>query len=98
MGQRLEPEQLALYKRIDKILWSDWDPAEVNSIQEARDEYYCYLFPLLNLVTDQATTDQISDYLYHIETKNMLLLGNKKRCDKVAKLIKVNSKKILSSL
>jgi hypothetical protein len=26
MGQKLPPEQLALYNRLDEILWNDWDP------------------------------------------------------------------------
>lgn len=32
-------EQILIYKRIDEILWFDWDPIGVNQIEEARDEY-----------------------------------------------------------
>ena len=32
-----------LYKRIDGIIWHDWDPIGVNECEEARDEYYSYL-------------------------------------------------------
>ena len=43
MGKRFPPHQLGLYKRIDEILWEDWDPIGVNDVEEARDEYQSYL-------------------------------------------------------
>ncbi len=30
MVSKLSPDQLALYKRIDEILWADWDPIGVS--------------------------------------------------------------------
>jgi hypothetical protein len=41
--QSVLPQEIKIYKRIDEILWEEWDPIGVNGYPEARDEYYCYL-------------------------------------------------------
>ena len=43
MGQKLPAKQLELYKRIDEVLWQDWDPIGVSDCEGARDEYHSYL-------------------------------------------------------
>jgi hypothetical protein len=44
MGEKLPPSQLALYRAIDEIVWTDWDPICVSQLQDwPRDEYYDYL-------------------------------------------------------
>jgi hypothetical protein len=65
-----------LYKRIDEIIWLEWDPIGVNEIEEARDEYYSY-FPLLyeKLIKGEGVKE-ISKYPDHIETATMGLPGN----------------------
>lgn len=87
MGQRFQSDQFALYKRIDEILWFDWDPIGINAIDAARDEYYSYLFPLMNMVLDGTNREQVATYLYECETVNMGMVGNKSHCEYVAGLI-----------
>ena len=44
MGLKLPPDQLAPYRGIEEILWSDWDPLGVSRFDDApRDEYQGYL-------------------------------------------------------
>lgn len=71
MGQKLPPEQLALYNRLDEILWNDWDPIGVSSIEEARDEYYGYLPEVFHMVIEGAPTSRIAAYLQWVATERM---------------------------
>ncbi len=87
MAQRFNPNQFALFKYIDDILWTKWDPVGINSIQAARDEYYSYLFPLMNMVINGEKEDKIADYLYKCETIDMGLIGNIRHCKAIAALI-----------
>ena len=65
-----------LYKRIDEIIWYEWDPIGVNNIEEARDEYYSYLPSLYQKLIGGGDIKEISKYLDHVETVNMGLFGN----------------------
>ncbi len=68
---RLPPEQIELYSRLDEILWIDWDPIGVNDDERARDEYYGYLPGLFRLVLDGASAARIAAYLHGIATQQM---------------------------
>jgi hypothetical protein len=84
MGIRLPPKQLELYKRLDMILWHDWDPIGISAHPEARDEYYSYLPQVFGLVMQGANQDQLAAFLHKIETKTMGLWGSSRKCAKIA--------------
>jgi hypothetical protein len=73
-----------LYKKIDDILWIDWDPIGVNEIEDARDEYHNYVSELFDLANSGAKKEEIADRLYKLETGQMGLFGSRDRCNKVA--------------
>ena len=71
MGQKLPPDQMALYRRTDEVLHYLWDPCGVSDAPEARDEYYSYLPHVFSLLTGGASTLEIADYLTSIATQRM---------------------------
>lgn len=87
MGLKLPPDQMALYKRIDEILWKDWDPIGVFGASAARDEYRAYLPQVFRLVLGGATQKQIAEHLFALETDAIELSGDKQRCASVANLM-----------
>ena len=96
MGKRLPPDQLALYKRIDEILWEDWDPIGVVAFGDAaRDEYQDYLPSIFTLALERCDVDEIADRLHLIELHEMELPGNRKHCDWVARRIREERIEIL---
>lgn len=78
---------MALYKRIDEILWRDWDPIGVFGASGARDEYRSYLPNVFRLILDGAGQNQIAEYLFSIETNAIELSGDKERCTRIADLL-----------
>ena len=50
MGQKLPPDQMELYRRVDEVLHYLWDPIGVAGAPEARDEYYSYLPHVFSLL------------------------------------------------
>ena len=70
MGKKLPPQQLALYQAINEILWRDWDPIGIYSIDGSRDEYQMYLPQVFQLALsgDRA---KIADYLFKVATERM---------------------------
>jgi hypothetical protein len=71
MGKPLPPDQLEVYKRIDDILWRDWDPIGVTGIEQARDEYYAYLPEVFRMLLEGATSSEIAAYLQQVTTQSM---------------------------
>lgn len=80
----MTPEQVLLYKKIDEILWIDWDPIGINDTPEARDEYYSYLPQIFKLKIDGADRETIAQHLDQIVTNRMGLFSNLKHCREVA--------------
>jgi hypothetical protein len=80
-------EQKVLYKILDEILWSEWDPIGINKYEEARDEYYSYLPEVFRLKINNADKEDIAQFLFKVETQNMGLFGNIEHCRKVAEKI-----------
>lgn len=83
----MKREHKELYKKIDEILWQDWDPIGINHKENIRDEYYGYIPQVFSLKIQGANNKKIADYLYEIETKNIGTNGNKQNCEFVAKKI-----------
>jgi len=72
MGQKLPPEQLALYRRVDEILHYKWDPIGVSDIACGRDEYYGYLPTIFSMVIRPDIADQeIASHLTEITVSRM---------------------------
>ena len=94
MGHKLPPKQLVLYKLIDELLMTEWDPCSANGVPEARDEYYSYIPQIFKLAMDGSSPDKIAKHLLFIENEWMGCKGNKKVCLSVANKI-VNKKKEL---
>ena len=72
MENKLLPQELALYKAIDEVLWRDWDPIGISGIEGARDEYQMYLPQVyqLALAGDHA---KIVNYLFAVAVERMAL-------------------------
>jgi len=83
----MTPQQKALYKKIDEILWEDWDPIGVNDVEYVRNEYQGYTPQLFSLKTQGANKTEIAEYLYKLETVEIGVTGNIEHCEKVAQKI-----------
>ena len=55
-----------LYKKIDDILWDDWDPIGVNGIEDIRDEYTSYVPYIVNLKVRGADIVKITNHLFQL--------------------------------
>ncbi len=78
----LEKADIALYKKVDEILWNDWDPIGVKP--DSRGEYYGYLPMVFRLVKANVSEGEITAHLYGKETGHMGLDGSIERCRRVA--------------
>ena len=88
MGEKLTSDQNKLYKRIDEILWEDWDPIEVNKYENNRDEYQSYVPQVFRLANEDATVSEIAECLDEIATESIGIQSNLDHCIEIAKLIK----------
>lgn len=78
-----------LYKKIDDILWFDWDPIGINDLAP-RDEYQSYVPEIFGLVKANADRQEIAKSLHKLETENMGMSGTLENClaiaDKIQKV------------
>lgn len=75
---------------VREALLHDWDPIGISDIPEAKDEYDAYVDVVLEmLVNEDATAEDIADYLFKIATQHMALTdrGMAELCDSAAKAI-----------
>lgn len=82
----MTPDQIKLYKEIDEILWSDWDPCGVNQFG-VRDEYYSYLPQIYQLKINGADKIEIAKYLDKIIVERMGMESNMKFNEQIAEKI-----------
>lgn len=71
MGTKTPLNQSELYKRIDEILYYEWDPIGVSNTSEARDEYHSYLPRVFAYAMEVVSPDTLAAYLEHIVTTSM---------------------------
>lgn len=71
MENKLSPEQLDLYNRIDEVLWKDWDPFGISKVGGPRDEYYPYLPDLYRMTEAGASSTEIAEYLHQVARDKM---------------------------
>ncbi len=72
-----------LYKRIDDILWLDWDPIGVNDYAP-RDEYQSYVPQLFRLKKQNAQRDEIAEKLLTLERDVIGMPSNLDNCRRIA--------------
>ena len=72
-----------LYKKIDDILWFDWDPIGINDIAP-RDEYQSYVPEIFGLVKTKADRQEIANRLFKLETEKMGMSGTLENCLTIA--------------
>ena len=87
MGQKLPPDKLELYKRIDEILFYKWDPIGISNINWSRDEYQMYLPQVFQLALNNDSPKPIAEYLTQITTERMGLRRRISHDMKIAELI-----------
>jgi hypothetical protein len=75
------------YKKINKILWQDWDPLNINDYGGPNDEYDGYAPEIFKLVSERAHFDTIASELNKIAMDKMGRNGNIEHCKEVAKKI-----------
>ena len=76
-----------LNNEVVRILTYDWNPTNQPAEVLVRYDYAHYAPPIIRLLNSGATELQIADKLFWLETKNMKLIGDHARCDRVAKLL-----------
>lgn len=72
-----------LYRKIDDILWFDWDPIGINDMAP-RDEYQSYVPEIFGLVKANSNRQEIAKRLHKLETENMGMSGRIERCLTIA--------------
>ncbi len=79
---------LELFKKIDELLWEQWDPLGVYGT-DARGAYYAYIPEVYELVRSRASVNAITYYFLGIEKDTMGLRakGRKEKCTEVAKTL-----------
>ena len=85
-AQRLLTDDLT--KKIDHILYTEWDPIGVHSLEDfdCFDEYYNYLPTIVEMVRAGASFSAISDQLMEVEIY-IKEIGIRRRCDTAAVLV-----------
>ncbi|WP_207531611.1 hypothetical protein [Desertivirga arenae] len=78
-GNLIAAKDLLLYKKIDDILWFDWDPIGINDMAR-RDEYQSYVPEIFGLLKSNASRQEIANRLHKLETENMGMRGTIESC------------------
>lgn len=56
----MQTKELQLYKKIDTLLWEEWDPIGVNDYGGPDDEYRSYVPKVFRMKTEGASTIEIA--------------------------------------
>ena len=86
MGHKLKPLEIELYKKIDNILYNEWDPIGISGFAP-EDEYHSYLPLVFKLAIENASSQSIADYLTTVRTQTMGLSPDDKHDLKISKII-----------
>ena len=78
-------EEIKIYVKIDEILYSDWNPIEVDDLPG--NEYQSYNHQIFALKKEGSGIEVIAQALYKLETGRMGLTGNIEYCSRVARKI-----------
>lgn len=66
------------YEAIRAIL-VEWDPIGVSSMSGAQDEYDAYVPEVAQLISKNASVEEIFLYLWQLETEHIGLVGNESK-------------------
>ena len=69
---------------IKTVLLNAWDPIGVPDVPEAQDEYDSYVPAIHKMLISRSTTQEVSEYLWELETQHMGLLGNRSHTEAIA--------------
>ena len=83
-GDVYAAKKFLIYRKIDEILWYDWDPIGVNSTTDTRNEYQGYVPEIVRLKQNGMSKREIALHLFKIETERMGLSGIMANCLKIA--------------
>lgn len=72
-----------MYRKIDDILWFDWDPIGVKGVAP-RDEYQSYVPEIFCLIKSGANRNEIAERLLKFEIENMAMAGTLEKCLTIA--------------
>ena len=92
---KLSPEQLALYKRIDEILYNDWDPIGVSGFGGPTDEYHGYLPQVFKLALSGNDHQEIAEYLTWVTVDRMGMSPTREHDAKIASLILESKRELI---
>ncbi len=70
---------------IERILWEDWDPIEVNNQPEAKGEYDAYAGGVYRLLASGASVEELTAHLQNIEKVEMGSSGKSERAHNAAR-------------
>jgi len=73
-----------IFRAIDKILWTDWDPIGVNDIPICRDEYRSYVPEIYRLKLEGNNQEAIAQRLFGIADKEIEMRLSMEFCRMVA--------------
>lgn len=76
-----------IFRAIDKILWTDWDPIGVNDLQICRDEYRSYVPSIYKLKLAGGDRETIASRLFEIAQREMGISSPMEACRQVAEKI-----------
>jgi hypothetical protein len=85
MGKKMSEKDLEIYKKIDEILYFDWNPIGIDELP--RDEYQSYTPKIFTLKKSEANNETIAQTLCELE---LYILGNPGdivRCREISKKI-----------
>jgi hypothetical protein len=85
MGTKFTEDEKKLYRRIDEILYSDWNPIGFGYLPS--DEYTSYVPEIYKLKKSKAPREIIAQALFKIETDHIGLSGDIEKCRVIAKMI-----------
>jgi hypothetical protein len=85
MGSKMTTEDLRLYKQIDEILYSEWNPIGVSDLP--RDEYQSYLPKIFGLKKSGASSEIIAQTLSEYEEYILGMAGDIETCRLLAQKI-----------
>jgi hypothetical protein len=78
---------------IRQLLLTEWNPIDVPLSVE--DEYESYAMGAFGIILQGGDVEQVIDYLWLVETKNMALSGNRPRAEAVGRKLDAGVRHIL---
>ncbi|HEX3078969.1 MAG TPA: hypothetical protein VHQ04_00840, partial [Puia sp.] len=85
MGTKLSLRDKEIYKKIDEILYYEWNPIGIEDLP--RNEYQSYIPIIFNLKKAGASNEEIATTLFQIESDDIGMPGTIEFCRTIAKKV-----------